>query len=420
MNPWEEDLTVVEAPSIAPWEENLEIRVPRGVNLGGYVRNVLTATPLVGNYEDEVEATLRSPYKLASVLASSITGTPESVISNLITPEDHKQDYEMWRRNAEESARENIKNAPYGRGLNVGASMAENAILAGLTGGLTLMPGVSGAQGAIEGFGEGEDLKQRITNAAIQGTASNFIPRMFNKIAPTKDISKQIIKSYAKRPLETAKADKKAAFTIIAKALEQDKPIEDVIANEVSKGYRTNLWNNLKAAFRNEDVIRSKFYKSAAEILRNPYEKTIEQEVRAVSPKYASKIGNEIKKIKKGIKGSDILSDADPREVVTEAANNVMRKASSTDKKLVANTIENAQAKIGVAKEVQDVAKANPAEFEGTWASLFRMLRGTPKNISNYGTLRSMTQGVGSWGNWLRGATDDFLEDAASSIFKTE
>lgn len=418
MNPWEENLTVVESPDVMPWEEKLTVQTPRGANFGGAVRNVLSATPIFGSYEDETEATLRDPNKLTSTLMSNITGIPESLVYNLITPEDRKQNYEILRKNAEESARGNIENTSYGRGLNIGTSMAENAVLGGLTGGLTLLPAVSGAQGAIEGFGEGDNLNQRLANAAIQGTFSTFVPRMFNKILPTKDVNKQIVKSYAKRSLETAKPDKKAALTILAKSIEQDKPIEDVIANEVSKGYRSNLWNNLKAAFKNEDVIRSRFYKSSAEYLRKPYEETIEQEVRVVSPKYASKIGNEIKRIKKGIKGSDIISDADPRDVVTEATNNVMRNASSADKKLVASTIENAKAKIGVAKEMKDVAKANQAEFEGTGASLFRMVRGIPKDISNYGKIRSMTEGIGNWGNLLRGASDDFLEDSASELFK--
>lgn len=390
---------------------------PRGANLAGALRNIAQATPIIGTRADELEAELRAPYGVVSNLLAGTTGMPKSIISSLM-PEDSKEEYEKWRRNAEESAIGNIENTPYGRALHIGTSMAENAVLAGLTGGLTLTSPVSALQGVIEGSGEGSTPEERAWNAAIQGTISTVIPRIANKLAPTKETSKQIIKEYAKRPLETAKLDKKAGLTILARSLQSGRPVEQVVAEDVSKGYRPNLWNNLRRAFKNEDVLRGKFYKSAAELDRPLYGEYVEQEVRSVAPKYANKIGQNIKKAKLEKEGSDILSNIDIREVAQNAVNDAMRKAPAADKKIVRDTIETAIAKKGVAKNIQKAAIASPADFEGTWSSLFRTLRGIPSNISNYGTIRSMTGDIGKGGNWIRGALDDYLEDWGAEPFK--
>lgn len=411
-----------------------EIRVPRGANLAGAIRNIEQATPFIGTLSDEREALGRTLLNMPNIIKNY---KDKNIIDATI------DEFNKFQKNAEESAKGNIKNTSYGRPLHTAALIGGNTLAAILSRGLTLMPPVSSAQGAIEGFGEGDDLLSRSLNATTGGITGYYFPRWLNKVFPTKDVQRLTVDALAKRPLETAARDPKTALTILAKAFKLDKPVEEVIASEVSKGYRPNLWNNLRNAFKNEDVLRSTFYKSAAELDRPLYDQYVEQEVRSVAPKYANKIGENIKKLKLEQKGSDVLTNLDPREIAKDAVNDAMRKAPTADKKLVQDTIENAIAKKGVAREVQKVSVASPAEFEGTWASLFRNLKGIPKDISNAGSLRTMTVGTPNWlprspiekgfekiglenilnfytPNAVRGVVDAGAENYINDLFKLE
>lgn len=402
MNPWEEDLIVEEAQKEAmPWEEDLKVSTPRGANFGGYVRNIAQNIPLLGTRADELEATIRSN---KAGLAAGMMGF--SGLSRLL---QNDAEYEKYRRNAEESALGNEANAPYGEAAALGTNIAGNMALAALTRGLTLNPYVSAAQGIIEGSGRGSNPEERAINAAVSGSINFAVPAVFNKVAPTKGITTKTINKYAKRSLETAKNNKDVSKIIMAKSIKEGAEPSEIIANEVSKGYRPALWNNLKRASEGENVLRESLYKSAAETRRPLYDQYIEQEVRKVSPQYATKIGQNIRKLKLDEKGTDLLVDFDSREIARNAINEAMQDASQAERASVENAINNAFAKRGVANDMIRALVPNPTQTAVTKTGAVRFLGDMWKNAANRAFLNIINP---KWtlSNALRGAVDTMAE----------
>lgn len=362
MNPWEEDLVVAETkPQVAPWEEELVVKTPRGANFGGALRNIAQATPFIGTYADEAEGLVRSLQK--------------------------GEDFEKWRKNAEESALGNIENTSYGRPLNIGANMAENAIVAYLTGGATLLPPVSAAQGAIEGFGRGSDLGERATQAGVGAGLGFVVPQVFNRLFPTKTTQTALMNSLAK--------SKDATKSVVAKALQQGTTPEDVIAQEVPKGMRQDLWANMRRGFTGRDTFRKPVLEQASSVVSTPYSEYIEKEIANVSPKYASKIGKEIEKQKLDELGEDIVGEFDPRQYVMNAVNKVMKSAPIEEQEMVAQTMENAIAKRGVAKKLTSVAIERPiSSGSGSIWTFLRRANAPIQNLWDALTLRGMTTGT--------------------------
>lgn len=402
MNPWEEDLIVEEAQKEAmPWEEDLKVSTPRGANLGGYIRNVAQNIPLLGTRADELEATIRSN---KTGLAAGMMGF--SGLSRLL---QNDAEYEKYRRNAEESALGNEENAPYGKAAAWGTNIAGNMALAALTRGLTLNPFVSAAQGIIEGSGRGSNDEERAINAAVAGSINFAVPAVFNKIAPTKSITTKTLNKYAKRSLETAKNNKDVSKIIIAKSIKEGVEPSEIIANEVSKGYRPALWSNLERASEGEDVLRGYLYKSAAESRRPLYDQYIEQEVRKVSPEYATKIGQNIKKLKLDEKGTDLLANFDSKEIARNAINETMRDASQAERATVENAINNAFAKRGVGDKMLEILVPKPTQTAVTKTGAVRLAGDMWKNAVNRAFLNIINP---SWtlSNALRGAIDTMAE----------
>ena len=332
----------------------------RGANLAGAIRNVAQATPLLGTWADEAEA-IRSLWKPG--------------------------DYETWRRNAEESAQGNIENTSYGRALNVGANLAENAVLAGMFGGATLTPPISALQGLIEGAGRGSDVGTRTANALVGGGLGWFVPTAFNRILPTQTVQKAMI--------EGATKSKNALTRLVGKALQQGTSPEDVIAREVPKGMRPDLWANIRRNSVGENVMRKVVQEQASDVVSMPYEEYIEKEIRDVAPKYASKLGQAIKKTKLDELGENVIGEFDPRDYVMNAVNSVMKNAPQADKELVGQAMADAVAKRGVAKKLTTttIEKPIPSGSGSIWTML-RRLASPVRNAYNYGTLRALTVGT--------------------------
>lgn len=393
MNPWEEDLVVESAQQVNPWEEEgLVAETPRGANLAGAVRNIAQATPFIGTYADEAEGLARALLR--------------------------GEDFEKWRRNAEESALGNIENTGYGRALNIGTNIAENALLAGLTRGATLLPQVSAAQGAIEGFGRGKDLGERTVQAGVGGGLGFVIPTALNRLLPTKTTQKALTEQLAK--------SSDATKSIVAKALLQDTTPQDVIAREVPKGMRPDLWANLRRGYVGRNAFRKPVLEEAASVVNKPYAEYIEDEISAVSPKYAQKIGQEIEKIKLDELGEDVIGEIDPRAYVMEAVNKVMRSASDDEKAIVSQAVGDAVARRGVSKKLTNIAIERPiGSSSGSVWSFLRRANAPIQNLYDALTIHGMTAGTGRGTaenmlekvfdfytpNVIRGATDAMLED---------
>lgn len=391
--------------------------IKRGANLGGALRNVAQATPFVGTYADEAEALLRSTNLLPDFL-SMATGVPSSIVSSLLPEPKAKLDYETLRKNAEESALGNIENTSYGRALNIGTNMAENALAAYLTGGATLLPGVSAAQGGIEGLGRGNDLGERFTQAGVGAGFGFVVPQIFNRLFPTKTTQTALLNDLAK--------SKDATKSVFAKALQQGTTPEEVIAQEVPKGMRPDLWANMRRGFTGRNTFRKPILEEASSVVSTPYSEYIEKEIANVSPKYASKIGQEIEKLKLDDLGEDIVGEFDPRQYVMSAVNKVMKSAPEAEQNLVAQTMENAIAKRGVAKKLTSVAIERPiSSGSGSIWNILRRANAPIQNLYDALTLRGITAGNASaepknllqrvlnvyTPNTVRGATDALIED---------
>lgn len=362
MNPWEEDLQVVEPQAkVMPWEEELTVATPRGANFGGAVRNVAQNIPVVGTYADEAEGLARS----------LIQGG----------------DYEMWRRNAEQSALGNERNTRYGRALGIGTNLAGNIGLTAATGGLTLLPPFSAAQGAIEGFGRGDDLGSRTAQSATGAAIGAVVPAVFNRILPTKTVQTAMTKKLA----ESADL---APQKIIARAIETGTTPENVIAQEVPRSLRPELWSSIRRESVGENVFRKTLQKQAGEVYDQPYAEFIAKEIGTVAPKYASKFSKELEKLKLDQLGDDIIGEIDARSLVTNAVNRVMKGASQAEKEAVAGAMDNAIARWGVAKKMSSATMKRPLPA-GNWSfgQLARKISSPGRNIWNAGTMRALTAG---------------------------
>ena len=94
-----------------------------------------------------------------------------------------------------------------------------------------------------------------------------------------------------------------------------------------------------------------------------------------------------------------------------------MRKAPKADKQLVENTIDNAIAKKGVAKEIVNKAVPSPVEQGINWTSLFKNVTSLPRNVSNSLLLRAMKTNK-LVPDYLRGAIDALFETSLQDSIK--
>lgn len=394
MNPWEEDLQVIQPQAqVVPWEENLEVKTPRGANFAGAVRNVAQNIPVIGPYADEAEG-----------LARSLIGGG---------------DYEMWRRNAEQSALGNEQNTGYGRALGLGTNLAGNIGLAALTSGATLLPGVSAVQGGIEGFGRGDDLGSRTAQAGAGAALGAVIPAAFNRIFPTKSVQTAVTKSLAEKAELTPQK-------IVARAIQEQTTPEDVIAREVPRSMRPELWSSIRRESVGENVYRKALQEQAGKVYNKPYAEFIAEEVGSVSPKYASQLSKEMEKLKLDQLGEDIVGEIDARSVVMDAVNKVMRNAPAAEKEAVAGAMDNAIARWGIAKQMSRATMKKPLPA-GNWSigQLARKISAPARNLWNAGTLRAMTAGTPNQvstsllekltnrtvPDWSRSLLDAYVED---------
>lgn len=350
----------------APQEQNVVPEVARGVNTAGYVRNVLQSIPFVGPGADELEAKIRAPFS--------------------------PYDYETLRRNAEESALGNIANAPYGKATSIGTNLLGNALIAYMTGGATLMPGVSALQGGIEGYLSGHSLENRLAQAGVGATIGAAVPAVLNKVLPTKGVQQRLIQKLASKPLSTANNAPDITKTIIAKSIQQGKEPAAIIAQEVPKGWRDNLWANIRRSAVGEDIFRGQLYKGAANITSKPWGEYITDEVKTVSPKIANKIGETINKLELSQLGEDAVTVLDPRSIARDAINEALRGSKQATKEAVVGQVSDAIAKRGVAKQLVKTNVAKPISTgSGSILSFARRAAAPLRNLSNLGTLRQMT-----------------------------
>lgn len=284
------------------------------------------------------------------------------------------------------------------------SNIINNALLATATGGATLMPGVSGLQGALEGAGMGNDIGKRTANAIFSGGISYAIPAAFNKFLPTKGVQQQTINQLASQTDDMSKA-------VFAKALKYGTTPEEVISKTIPKGMRPDLWSNIRRNAVGEDVFRGALQKSASRVVSQPYEEYVEGALKkVVKPDLAKKLGETIQKARLDELGDDIVGVYDPRQIVMDAVNKVMKKAPAAQKELVGQTMSDAVARRGVAKKLTAATVKKPiSTASGSIMSILRRANAPLRNLSNLGTMRTMTTNT-LLPEWLRGGLDAAIE----------
>lgn len=283
------------------------------------------------------------------------------------------------------------------------ARILNEGIAATATGGLTLMPGVSGLQGAIEGAGIGDDLGSRVGNAIVSGTISAAIPTVLNKVSPTKGVQEQTIKTLAKSK------DPLKKYT--AEAIKAGTTPEVVISRKVSKGMRPQLWSDIGRYSIGENVFRKNLQEKASDIVSTPYEQYVKKQIAKYLPEYADSFSEEYtKQVAKKI-GKKTLVEADKRAIVTDTVNKITKKASEETKDIMRKVMNMSRANKKVATGITDTALYRPINTNsGSLYSFYRRLSAPLRNLSNLGTYRTITTNALA-PEFVRGGLDAALEN---------
>lgn len=368
---------------------NAEQQANKGKYNKGAAFYALEQIPVIGTWTDEAAA------RIAAIGDKSYEEAHKEI--------EEARDYtkKQFKENAEQGnwlTRNVLRYTPEA------ANILNNALLATATGGATLMPGVSGLQGAIEGAGMGDDIGERTANAIFSGGISYAIPAAFNKFLPTKGVQQQTINQLASQTDDMSKA-------VFAKALKYGTTPEEVISKTIPKGMRPDLWSNIRRNAVGEDVFRGALQKSASRVVSQPYEEYVEGALKkVVKPDLAKKLGETIQKAKLDELGDDIIGVYDPRQIVMDAVNKVMKKAPTVQKELVGQTMADAIARRGVAKKLTTATVKKPiSTASGSIMSILRRANAPLRNLSNLGTMRTMTTNT-LLPEWLRGGLDAAIE----------
>lgn len=417
----------------------------RGRNVGGALRYIGQQIPLIGTRLDEMEADIRADEQGVKDWLSSL---PEEEINRMRQDKDYavqaiKNRPESFRQEAYdkllENARESYKgaerafkeNTKKGNWVerNIGSLAPEalgligNVGLSGATGGATLLGAGSAAQGAIEGWGAGEDTTQKVINAGIGGLVGGLVAGGMNKLFPTNTTAKQTVNKYAKGKIL---GSKKPYETVIAKTVKTGADPVEVIAKESTRGTQPAIMKNLQMALKGNDAQAKVVYDAA--IKNVDYEGGFLKYIRDRLPSNLSdKVKNTLSKLFDGAEQAmynvtgegDVLVRNDIREVVDSVINQGMKSATSAEKQAVKDAAIKAFSERGVALNIR--SKLIPQKMIGNIGNQISMIRPDRiltrpvSNLMNKGTL-NLLQGKSIIGkpvsNVSRSIADALIEGA--------
>ena len=349
----------------------------RGGNVGGGIRYGLASIIPGGFGEglDEAEALFRS---------------------KVWDPKGLGLTYDEYLKNARESRKgaerlfkeETDKGSWFNRhvvgNVPLAARMAEEGLLAAGTGGATLMPGVAGGLGAMEGFLSGEGTGNRGARALLQGGIAAGTAGLFNRLFPTKSVQTRYTNKLAKN------ADPLKKYT--AKAIRAGTTPEDVIAREVPKGMRPQLWYDTSRKSVGENVFRGQMQRQASKTYSQPYENYIADQIAQTLPEYAEAFTKQYAKETAKAVGKKTLVEADKRQLVMNTVNKIMKGASEETKQVMRQVMNNARATRDVAKNMTETALAKPiSPNSGSMYKWWRVLTSPLRNADDYLLGRIMT-----------------------------
>ena len=390
----------------------------RGGNTGGGIRYGLASVIPGGGGEglDEAEAWFRS-----NVWDPKGLG---------LTYDEYLKNARDSRKGAERIFKENTKNGNWFDRNVVGnvptaARLVEEGLLAAGTGGATLMPGVAGGLGATEGFLGGEGTGNRTARALLQGGVAAGTAGLFNRLFPTKSVQARYTNKLAKD------ADPLKKYT--AKAIRAGTSPEDIIAREVPKGMRPQLWYDVGRKSIGENVFRGQMQKQASKTASQPFENYVADQIAQTLPEYAEAFTKQYAKETAKAIGKKTLVEADKRQLVMNAINKIMKGASEETKQVMRHVMNNARASRDVAKTITETAIARPiSPNSGAWYKWWRVLTSPVRNANDYLLGRVMTARTPNYvgRNWVeqlanfrtpdmaRGAVDALIEKGNMDTIK--
>lgn len=339
-------------------------------------------------------------YGLASVIPGGLgegLDEAEALFRRYVyDPAGKNLSYDEYLKNAQESRKgaERIfkEETDKGSWLNrhivgnipLAARMAEEGLLAAGTGGATLMPGVAGALGATEGFLSGEGFGNRGARALFQGGIAAGTAGLFNRLFPTKSVQARYTNKLAKD------ADPLKKYT--AKAIRAGATPEEIIAKEVPKGMRPQVWYDMSRKSVGENVFRGQMQKQASKTVSQPYENYIADQIAQTLPEYADAFTKQYAKETAKAVGKKTLVEADKRQLVSTAINKIMKGASEETKQVMRKVMNNARAYRDVAKNITETALARPiSPNSGSMYKWWRVLTSPLRNADDYLLGRVMT-----------------------------
>lgn len=366
----------------------------RGGNTWGALRFALSNIPVLGNGIDEAEAGVRSLFGDKSY-EEYLKNARDSAkgAENIFERETHDPDASWFNRHIAKYAPDAI-------------NLTGNAVTAGFTGGMSMLPPISAAQGGLEGFLKGEGVGNRGTLAAVGAGTGYIVPAVLNKILPTKTIQTNTINQLAK--------SKDPLQKYSAKAIRAGTTPEEIIAKDVEKGMRPQLWSDINRASVGENVFRKSMQKSASKAVSTPYEDYVESEIRKVLPEYADAFAEQYAKDVAKKVGKKTLVEADKRELVMNAINKVTKKADESTKQIMRKVMNQTRANRGVADEMTQKAVFRPiAPDSGAIYSFFRKGTAPLRNLWNLGLMNTMkNQTVPKYvPDWFRSALESEIEN---------
>lgn len=375
----------------------------RGANFGGGVRSFLNGIPLVGEWTDEIEASIRAgsdgqKMESARKFLQSLSDEEKAYYrenprelgraTTRAEDADYEAAYDMYAQNARDSVAGNLENTGYGLPLNIGTNILGDLGLAYLTGGATLIPSVSAAQGVLEGAGRGSGAGERVPNALAGGTVGAVVPAILNKILPTGAVQKQITNKLSKQ------SDNVLRKVFADSVKNGENPIEN-IARTVSKGERPAFLQQIRRDAVGNNAMRKPIYEVAVDNVNTPYTRYIGEAIEDAAPGYGAKIADNIGLRQLEELGDDILMNLDVRPIVTDAINTTMRGAPDAAREAVAGAAEKAIAERSVSKMLTKALTPKPINTNSgsIWSFLKRFYSPIDESI-NKGLVRQMTTGL--------------------------
>ena len=382
-----------------------------GRNLSDAARFVASKIPVVGGGVDEAEA-----FAKTHLLGEK-------------SYDEYLRNARQSRDAAEAAFKENTANGNWfdrhiGKYAPIALSAVGDAMLAVGSGGATLMPRIAGAQGAVEGFLEGEGETNRAINAALYGGLRYGLASVMNKIFPTKDVADKTVKEAAKGKIV---GNKKPLGNVIAKSIEKGEEPVTVIAKESTRGTEPAILKNMQMALKGNDAQAKVVYDSA---LRNvDYKGGFVQYMKdhmpkGLSPKVADRLSRGFAALEGGFETAagdtgDILVRENLPQMIDSVINTAMRGASAAEREAVKQSAIRAFSERHVAKEiVKRLIPQNMVGQIGNQVSTIRPDRIITRPLSNWlnkGTLNTL-QYVAPTQNLVSEATQSQLSNAGRAI----